>query len=201
MYIGIPFISWIVCAMALDNLFSDDQPYSNLIPDMGTDSSSDSIFGINSDLSSVIDANGPSDESLDSEDDDNWKTLLAGGQTSPEFLADAPNDCSVEPEPASKIRKSRSTECKVKDPAVDIPPNFGDLGKDMQEQLYRGWVCPSPTPGESLLPVCSSRLTENTHFEDQISNPGVWTYTLMDSFICTSVHDRVWFENLINSEK
>ena len=186
--------------MAFDNLFSDDQTYSDFNLDLGTDSIWDWNFGMNSDLSSIGDTNEFFDESLnsevdaslDSEDDKTWDMWLPDDQISSEYLADTlNNECLLEPDAASRLRKSRRSECEVEGQAKDIPPDFFGLSKDMQESLYRRLVCPSETPGESLIPVCSSRLTQNTYFDDQISNPGVWTYTLMDSFICTSVHDRV----------
>lgn len=177
--------------MAFDNLFFDDQSYPNFNVDIGTDSSLDSFFGIKSDFSSIDAGNEPSDESLDSNDDENWNSWLGSDQESPEYLADASDECPVESEAANKIRKFRRTECEVQDPAKELPSDFSELSIDMQEQLYRRWACPSKRPGETLIPVCSSRLTQNTHFDEQISNPGVWSYTLMDSFICTSLHDHI----------
>lgn len=179
--------------MAFDNLFFDDQSYSNFNIDFGTDSNPDSIFAMNSDLSSFDGANEPFDASFDTEDDEDWNVLPAGDEDSIEYLADASNECFVKPDAASKLRKSRRTECEVQESAKDLPPGFFDLTKDMQDQLYRRSVCPSKTPGESQIPVCSSRLTQNSHYDEQISYPGVWSYTLMDSFIRTLVHDRVLF--------
>lgn len=193
MHFVIPFISWIVSAKAFDNLFFDDQSNYNDNLQFGTDSSSDSIFSMNSDLSSLDYANESFDEGVEHENGEDWNILPAGNAYSAEYLADAPNECSLEPEAASKLHKSRRTECRAQDAVKDFPPLFFDLSNDIQDQLYRRWSCPSKSPAESLVPVCSSRLPQNSHYDNQISNPEVWSYTLMDSFICTSVRDRILF--------
>lgn len=193
MHFGIPFISWVVSAKAFGNLIFDDQSYYNFNLDLGTDSSSDSFFGMNSDLSPFDGANEPFDENADNKDGEDWNLMPAANENSEEYLADASSECSLELEGASRSRKSRRTECEAQDSVKDLPPGFFDLSNDLQDQLYRRLVCPSKSPGESLVPVCSSRLPQNNYFEEQISNPGVWSYTLMDSFVCTSVHDRILF--------
>lgn len=188
MHFGISFTLGIVSVIAYDNLFFDDQSLSNFNLDIGTDSSSDSSFAMSPDLSLFGDANEPFDGSYDSGNDEEWDMWLPSDLNSPEYLSDAPDECSLEPGAASKSRKSRRAECKLDDPAKGIPSGFLDLSDDQQEELYRRLVCPSKTPGQALVPVCSSRLTQNNHWGEQISYPGVWSYTLMDSFICKSGH-------------
>lgn len=188
MRFNIHFVPYIAAVIAFDNLFFDDQPTLNLNLDPGTDPIPGSIFGISSTELYDFDANGSSEKSVVSDDDDNWNMLFDGSQVLPEFLADATNDCSHEYEAVGKRRKSRSTECKVEGPAIDVPPNFEDLDIDVQQKIYKGLVCPSLVPGDALVPVCSSRIPSNNHFEEHISAPGVWSYTLMDSFLCTLMH-------------
>lgn len=194
MHFGIFIISWIVTAKALDNPLFDDQSYENFNLHLGTDLNSDSIFGLNSDLSPFDSANEPADEGIDNEEE-GWNLMAAANEDSANYLAYAPNECSFGLEAGSKIRKSRRTECEAQDSVQDIPLGFFDLSNDMQDQLYRRWVCPSKSPGESLVPVCSSRLPQNNHFDEKISYPGVWSYTLMDSFVCTSVCDLTLLHN------
>lgn len=188
MRFSIHFVLYIARVIAFDSLFFDDQPPLNLNLDRGTDPISDSIFGISSTGLYHFDTNGSSEEGVISDDDNSWNMLFDGSQVFPEPLADATGDCSHEFEAAGKRRKSRSTECKVEGPTVDLPPNFEDLDIDIQQKLYRDLVCPSLAPGVALVPVCSSRISSNNHFAEQISDPGVWSYTLMDSLICTLMH-------------
>ena len=193
MHFGILIISWVIGAKVFGDLIFDDQSYYNFNLNLGTDSSSDSIFGLNSDLSPFDGANGPFDESVDYEDGEDWNLMPATNEDSGDYLADASSECSLELGAVSKSRKSRRTECEAHDSVKDLPPGFSDLSNDLQDQLYRRWVCPSKSPGESLVPVCSSRLPQNNHLEEQINYPGVWSYTLMDSFVRTSIRDRILF--------
>lgn len=179
--------------MAFDNFFFDDQSDYKFNLEFETDAGSDSILGMNPDFSPFDGVNDPFDESFDTEDGEDWNNLHTYDEDFAEYLTDEPNECSLEPGAAKKLRKSRRTECEAEDPAKDLPSGFYDLSNDMQDQLYRRLFCPSKSPGESLIPVCSSRLPQNNHFDEQISNPGVWSYTLMDSFICMSVRDHVLF--------
>lgn len=178
---------WLAGIIAVDEVFSDEPPYSDLSVDAGIDAGIDA--GWDTTWSTPIGGSPDMDhsssplENLDSQDDDAQNIFLDVDQTSSDSLG---NNCSSEPDGTSKRRKQRSAECKVDDRALEVPPDFHDLSIDLQQQLYRSLVCPSPPPGEALIPVCSSRLSQNNHFEELYGNPGFWAYTLMDSFLCTS---------------
>ena len=144
------FILGIASVVAFDNLFFDEPSDSNLNLEIGTDSNLNLPWSTSVDESSNLYQDGPSDATSNvidfPNDGDSWDLSLDNDQAFPDLVADEINGCSPEPQAASKRRRRRSTECKVKEPAADVSP---DLSVVVQQKLFRGLVCPSSSPDEA----------------------------------------------------
>lgn len=73
--------------------------------------------------------------------------------------------CPSDQNVVSKGRvKSRDTVCTVKSPSVYLPDNFRGLDEALQKTIFEQFMCPSSDPRfiTPYIPVCSSRLSENT---------------------------------------
>lgn len=184
MRFSIPFVSLIASGISVDNLFYGD-PWPSLDLDLDPNWSLDSITDMPFNEPSIFDAAEPFDQDIPLQNDENWMTLPESNPTSSEFISDVPADCSFSPDAR---HKSRSTECKVQDPAIYAPPIVDGLGTAIQQKAYEDLVCPSRTPGTAVLPVCSSRLPQNSFFEAHLTIDGILYYTLLDSFVCAYDH-------------